>query len=74
MVTHSSGFTAWLKDHANEKGFLGSLARSVMSDPNWPAEADIATYHQYLLERGAPTELQTVLSKAWYEYRMTQTG
>lgn len=74
MVNESTGFTEWLQSHAREESLLGSLARSAANDPSWPKAGDVSTYHSHLLAMGAPSEMQTALSKAWYEYQETRSG
>jgi hypothetical protein len=68
-MTGSTGFTPWLKGHADQKNAIGDLARRVAGDPYWLNAADLETYREYLEEQGAPPELEHTLSEAWTEFQ-----
>ncbi|GAA3829723.1 YozE family protein [Streptomyces chiangmaiensis] len=68
-MNDTGDFTRWLKGHVEELNPLGSLARSIANDPQWPAAADIDTCRAYLESRGAAPELIDTLREAWAEFQ-----
>ncbi|MFB7456817.1 MULTISPECIES: YozE family protein [unclassified Streptomyces] len=67
-MNDTDDFTRWLTSHTDELNRLGSLARSVANDPQWPVTATIETYREYLESRGAAPEVIDTLSRAWSEF------
>jgi YozE SAM-like fold len=67
-MSEASGFTAWLEEHTEQQGGIGSFARAVAADPQWPGGEDLQIYVDYLQDKGVSPEVEAVFREAWDEF------